>query len=221
MSLVPWTKIHENTSPFIMVFAELGVPAASAVMALVVLTAGLSSSNSGIFSTSRMLHSLAHKHHAPSALKRTSRRHVPAPGVIVSAAAMLIGVIVNYIAPQQAFVYLTSVGTIGAIFIWVMIVITHLKYRQRTRQVSRLRAFTLPLAPWSNYFMLIFLALIAILLAFTPETRVALYVGPIWVAVVCFGYRFFRRDSSESRVQHPPFMIGEPDHQRGIRRVAS
>lgn len=46
-------------SPFTLVFDRLGVAAAAAVMNAVILTSILSAGNSGLYASSRMLHSMA------------------------------------------------------------------------------------------------------------------------------------------------------------------
>jgi AAT family amino acid transporter len=79
----------------------------------VVLTAALSSCNSGLFSTGRMLLTLARFRQAPAAFARLSSRHVPARAMTLSAAVLSIGVIVNYLIPEKAFAYITSVSTVG------------------------------------------------------------------------------------------------------------
>ncbi len=88
-------------------------------MNFVLLTAALSSCNSGIYSTGRMLRSLSLRREAPEVLGRLSSRHVPYAGITMSAGAMIIGVVVNILSPDRAFVYITSVSTIGIIFVWV------------------------------------------------------------------------------------------------------
>ena len=47
-------------------------------------------------------------------------------------------------------------------------------------------------APLANWLVLAFLALIAVFLAIDPDTRVALYVAPIWFAILALGYRLVR-----------------------------
>lgn len=59
MSIYPWSNIDPNTSPFVSVFTMIGIPAAAGIINFVVLTAAMSSCNSGIFSTSRMLYTLS------------------------------------------------------------------------------------------------------------------------------------------------------------------
>ena len=68
LSLYPWNTMDGNTSPFVLTFAKVGIPAAAGIINFVVLTAALSSCNSGVFSTGRMLYTLAGKGHAPSPL---------------------------------------------------------------------------------------------------------------------------------------------------------
>jgi len=59
MALVPWTELDPKVSPFVFVFGKLGLPGAASVINLVVITAAASSCNSGLFSTGRMLWTLA------------------------------------------------------------------------------------------------------------------------------------------------------------------
>lgn len=57
--LLPYTAYSGDQSPFVTVFDKLGIPGAAGVMNLVVLTAALSSLNSGLYSTGRILRSMS------------------------------------------------------------------------------------------------------------------------------------------------------------------
>jgi AAT family amino acid transporter/D-serine/D-alanine/glycine transporter len=155
----------------------------------VVLTAALSSCNSGIFSTGRMLYTLAGFRQAPAALRKVSRHKVPAAGMMVSFVAMLGGVVLNYFIPASAFAYITSIATVCGLFVWGMVMVSHLRYR-RVVNAGRLPEgkFRMPLSPGGNWFALAFLALVLVLLAFNHDTRIALYVTPVWVLVMVIGY---------------------------------
>ena len=100
MSLVPWTELDPNVSPFVFVFGKLGVPGAATIINLVVITAAASSCNSGLFSTGRMLWTLAQRGQGPRAFSGLNRQRVPAAGIHASAAIMLIGVVLNYLVPE-------------------------------------------------------------------------------------------------------------------------
>jgi AAT family amino acid transporter/D-serine/D-alanine/glycine transporter len=173
-----------------MVFDRIGIPAAGGIINFVVITAAASSCNSGIFSTGRMLYTLAQFGQAPRFLGKVNAGHVPAVAVTVSAAVMLIGVLLNYVVPEQVFVWVISVATVGALWTWAMILIAHMGYR---RAVAEGRAqpspFRMPGSPVTNWIALAFIVLVTCFLALDPNTRVALYVGPVWFGILAVGYR--------------------------------
>ena len=189
MSLVPWTDLSPDTSPFVFVFEKMKVPAAAAIINLVVITAATSSCNSGIFSTGRMLYSLAQRGQAPSPLAKLSAEHVPANGINVSAAVMLIGVVVNYLVPEKAFMWITSISTVGTLWTWIIIMIAHRNYRLAVA-AGRIRAssFRMPGAPYANWLVVAFLAGVTAMLSLDADTRVALYVAPLWFGLLALGY---------------------------------
>lgn len=194
MSLVPWTQLNANTSPFVLVLGKIGIPAGAGLINFVVITAAASSCNSGLFSTGRMLYSLAQSGQAPKVFGRVNRGNVPAAGVTASAALMLIGVALNYIIPERVFVYVTSVSLVGSLWTWAVILIAHLGYRKAVA-AGRLRplGFRMPGSPYSNWFAVAFLALVAMLLSLDEGTRVALYVAPVWFALLGAGYQAAKR----------------------------
>ena len=83
MSLVPWEELSPTVSPFVYVFERLGIPGAATIITIVVITAASSSCNSGLFSTGRMLWSLAQRGQAPARFATLNANHVPAAGIRV------------------------------------------------------------------------------------------------------------------------------------------
>ena len=77
MSIYPWDEIGTQGSPFVLTFEKIGIPAAAGIINFVVLTAALSSCNSGIFSTARMLFNLAENGEAPKAFSKLNKNGVP------------------------------------------------------------------------------------------------------------------------------------------------
>ncbi|NMG28913.1 amino acid permease [Aromatoleum evansii] len=202
MSLVPWNELNPNMSPFVTVFEKIGIPAAAGIINFVVITAAASSCNSGIFSTGRMLYTLAQFKQAPAPLGKVNKSHVPATAITLSALFMLVGVALNYVVPEEAFVYVTSVATVGAVWTWGIIVWSHLKYRQAVKQgLATAVFFRMPGAPFANWFVLAFLALVVVFLAMDAGTRVALFVAPVWFALLTAGYLISKsRAASENGV---------------------
>ena len=193
MSLVPWTDLSPDVSPFVFVFEKMRVPAAASIITVVVITAATSSCNSGIFSTGRMLYSLAQRGHAPRALAQLSAQHVPAMGINISVAVMLVAVVLNYTVPEKAFVYITSISAVGTLWTWGIIMVAHRNYRLAVA-AGRAKAatFRMPGAPWANWLVLAYLLGVTYMLGRDADTRVALYFAPAWFGVLGIGYAWSR-----------------------------
>src|SRR5262249_54497694 len=151
MSLVPWNQLDPRMSPFVLVFNRIGIPGAADIVNLVVITAAMSSCNSGLYSTGRMLHALSEIGQAPSALGAINRRRLPAAAITLSAALMLVGVLLNFLVPDQVFIWVTSVALIGTLWTWGIIMLAHRGYKKavhegRAHGVS----FRMPGAPWGT-----------------------------------------------------------------------
>jgi AAT family amino acid transporter/D-serine/D-alanine/glycine transporter len=189
MMLVPWDHVSGRTSPFVIAWRDIGIPAAAGVLNVVVMTAALSSSNSGIFASARMLHSLASEGKAPRQFARLSRTHVPARALFVSGMVVLGGVVVNILIPEKAFQDITSVATVGVLWVWSMVVIAHLRYRAQVRAGRRpQQSFTMPWSPWTNFAVLAYVLLVLALLFYVGDQHVALVAGAIWAACVAIGW---------------------------------
>jgi AAT family amino acid transporter/D-serine/D-alanine/glycine transporter len=197
MALVPWTDLSPSVSPFVFVFEKLRVPAAAAIINLVVITAATSSCNSGLFSTGRMLWALAQRGQAPRAFARLSAQRVPAAGIHASALVMLAGVALNYVVPERAFIWVTSIALVGTFWTWGIIVLSHRNYRLAVQAGKAAAApFRMPGAPYANWAVLAFLAAVSVLLWRDPDNRVALFVAPVWFGLLGIGYAWLKRRSA-------------------------
>lgn len=95
-AVTPWSRIAADESPFVAMFGLAGLAAAAGVVNFVVLTSALSSANSGIYSTSRMVYGLAGDGAAPPRFARLSARRVPVNALAFSCAFLLVGVALLY-----------------------------------------------------------------------------------------------------------------------------
>ncbi|MGJ0117816.1 amino acid permease [Williamsia sp. MIQD14] len=199
LSVRGWREFSDGNSPFVEVFGYIGIPGAAGIVNFILLTAALSSCNSGIYSTGRMLRSLSQRGEAPERLSTLSNRHVPIGGIGLSAGVMVIGVIVNIISPDRAFAYITSVSTVGIIFVWSSILISHMIYRSRVAAGTvEASDYRLPWAPISTVIALAFFAMVIVLLFFSDSGRIAVVVGAIWFAGVTVGYVVSTRRGSRT-----------------------
>lgn len=118
MSIYPWDIINPSESPFVQVFVAVGIVGAASIINFVVLTSAASACNSAVFSTSRMVYSLAKDHNAPESMAKLTQRKVPRNALFFSAIVILIGVTLNYIMPEGVFTLITSISTVCFIYIW-------------------------------------------------------------------------------------------------------
>jgi AAT family amino acid transporter len=189
LAIYPWNEIGTQGSPFVMTFERLGIKTAAGIINFVVLTAALSSCNGGIFSTGRMLYNLAQQGQAPRAFAVTDRNGVPRRALLVSIAALLCGVLLNYLVPEKVFVWVTSISTFGAIWTWAVILVTQMNFRRGLSTAERSKlAFRMPFWPYGSWVALAFLGLVVALMAYFPDTRIALYVGPAWLILLTLLY---------------------------------
>ncbi|BAK75673.1 amino acid permease [Pseudogulbenkiania sp. NH8B] len=189
MSIYPWDQIGTSGSPFVMTFEKMGIPAAAGIINFVVLTAALSSCNSGIFSTGRMVYNLAQQGQALPMFAKVGKNGVPNAAVLISVVMLLGGVLLNYLAPKEVFTWLTAISTFGAIWTWAIILLSQLKFR-RTLSPAQLSALEhrMPLFPYGSYIALAFLVLVVGLMAYFPDTRIALVIGPGWLVLLVVLY---------------------------------
>ena len=193
VAIVPWTKIDGNASPFVQIFDLVGIPGAAAILNLVVLTAAVSAYNSGLYANGRMLHALAHQGDAPAFLGKVNKAGSPWAGVLLSSAVTAIAVVVVGLLPEQAFMYIMSIAMIAAIINWATIIITQMFFRRRLDSESRAKLrFTMPGAPITNWIALTFLMLMVVVMTIMPPYRIAVAIGPIWLAALTLGWRLSR-----------------------------
>jgi AAT family amino acid transporter len=194
LSVVKWTEFSAGESPFVHAFGKIGIPLAAGIVNFVVLTAALSSCNSGMYSTGRMLRDLASNSEAPQAFGKLNARKTPAVGITVSVALMGIGVVLNYVVPEKAFLYVTSVATAAGIWTWMMILVSHIRYRSAV-DAGRLRASSFP-APGGALFSwvaLLFLIGVTCMIAYDKDARVCLYVAAGWAVALGVGWTVLKR----------------------------
>lgn len=195
MSIYPWNAIDPAASPFVQVFVAVGIAAAAGIINFVVLTSAASACNSAVFSTSRMIYGLAKDENAPKSFKKLTKHQVPSNALYFSTIIIFISVILNYVIPKAEVVFtlVTSVSTVCFLFIWGITVISHLRYRKTRPELAAKNTFKMPLYPVANYIALIFLAFVAVVLALAEDTRVALFITPVWFIMLLIVYEVRKR----------------------------
>ena len=146
VTMVPWNQASSSStvsgSPFVTAFAAAHIPFAAGIMNFVVLTAALSSLNTNLYLSTRMVFSLGRENYAPAWLGRVSRNGVPHPALAVSTAGIIAAILLAFFAPKDAFYTLYGAAVAGMLFVWLVILATHLRFRQA---ITRERLMSLPM----------------------------------------------------------------------------
>ncbi|WP_320782958.1 amino acid permease [Streptomyces sp. CRN 30] len=193
--LLPGSAYSADESPFVTVLSGIGVPAAGDVMNLVVLTAAMSSLNSGLYSTGRILRSMAMAGSAPKFTARMNRSQVPYGGILLTCGVCVLGVGLNFLVPSQAFEIVLNVASLGIISTWVIIMICHLVFVRRARagQVER-PSFRLLGSPVTELVTIAFLLAVLGLMWNDPDVgRRTLLLIPVIAVLLVGGWFGIRR----------------------------
>jgi len=192
--LMPWTAYSKDQSPFVTVLSNLGIPAAGDVMNLVVLTAAMSSLNSGLYSTGRILRSMGMAGSAPRFTAAMNRNKVPYGGILLTATVCVLGVGLNYVVPADAFEIVLNFASIGILATWGIIMLSHLIFvRNAARGEVARPGFRLPFSPYSQILTLAFLGFVVVMMAFDEVGRITLLALPVIVAAMVAGWFAVRR----------------------------
>ncbi len=99
-------------------------------MNFVVLTAALSSVNTNLYLSTRMLFSLGRGGYAPAWMGKVSRNGVPHRALVASTLGIVAAILLAIFAPKNAFLILYGTAVAGMFFVWMVVLITHLRFRK-------------------------------------------------------------------------------------------
>ena len=188
LSLYPWNQIAEGGSPFVLIFDSLGSQSVATILNFVVLTAAISVYNGTSYGTSRMLLGLSEQGNAPKFLSKINQRGLPYTAILTSAVVTLICVILNYMFPEKAFKLLMSLVVSAIVINWMVLSLTHLKFKQRMLQLKKISIFPSIAYPLTNYICVLFMLCILVIMWMTPDMRIAVMLIPVWIACLSLAY---------------------------------
>ncbi|MGA3678741.1 amino acid permease [Pseudomonas graminis] len=189
MSLYPWQQIGSQGSPFVQIFDHLGISSAATVLNIVVITAAVSAINSDIFGAGRMMYGLAIQGQAPKGFAQLSAQGVPWMTVLVMGVALLCGVVLNYLIPENVFLLIASIATFATVWVWLMILVTQIAMRRSmsAEEVAQLK-FPVPFWPVAPIVATLFMVFVFGVLGYFPDSQAALVVGAVWIGLLVVAY---------------------------------
>jgi amino acid transporter, AAT family len=192
VGIVPWTEIGLGESPFVRVFQTVGIPAAGHIMNFVVLTAALSSAVANLYFAARLAFSLARGGYLPATLGRLSGKDMPAAAVVVSAGGMAAALVLSKYFKDSLFVFMIGLSTFGALFAWLMTLLTHLSFRRFHKQHAKSYLQLGPPGPWASFAGLVAILGVMVSTWWVPGFRITLLAGLPWLAILTVCYFVWR-----------------------------
>ncbi len=155
-------------------------------MNFVVLSAALSSMNTNLYLSSRMLFSLSRAGFLPAYLGRLGGGATPALAAWTTGAFVLLASMLSWFTPR-AYNYLFGIALFGAMIIWILVFLSHFRFRARHALAD------LPLrTPFFPLPQIIGLGLLAALLLTmgldASFWRVSWLVGVPWLGLLALYY---------------------------------
>ena len=207
MAIYPWPQIGSQGSPFVQIFSNLGIGSAATILNIVVISAAVSAINSDIFGAGRMMYGLAQQGQAPKGFAQLSKQGVPWMTVVVLGAALLGGVLLNYLIPENVFLVIASIATFATVWVWLMILFTQVAMRRSMtkEQVAELK-FPVPFWPYAPAAAIVFMLFVFGVLGYFPDTQAALLVGAVWIVLLVVAYLLWVKPAAgqTANVQYDP-----------------
>ena len=159
-------------------------------MNIVVLTAALSSLNSGLYSTGRILRSMSMGGSAPRFMSKMSKQQVPYAGILATLVVYVFGVFLNYLVPSQVFEIVLNVAALGIIASWAFIVVCQMRLRKAIKEGTAAPvSFRMPGAPVTSWLTLLFLFSVLVLMAFDyPNGTYTIATIPLLAVLLVAGW---------------------------------
>ena len=201
LAIVPWTAAGIEESPFVKVMRALRVPAAAGIFNFVILVAALSAMNSQLYITTRMMFSLSRAHQAPRRFGLVNRRGVPLQALLLSSIGIALATVLSIVAPKSAFILMVSISAFGAMFTWMMIFLTHFRFRRAwARAGAAPLRFRMVGFPATTLLGAALMAAVLVTTAFTDAFRMTLVFGLPFLAGLTVSYWIWHRRNARTAV---------------------
>ena len=210
-AIIPWTQtggsVTVTESPFVKILALTGIPHAAGIMNFVIVSAALSGMNTNVYLCSRMLFSLSRGGYAPRALGKLGKAGTPVAATLLSGACILLATGLARFTPK-AYAYLQGVALFGAIIVWMMILLSHLRFR-RVHQAADLPV-RMPLFPLMQIMGLVLLTALLVTMGLDKDWNVSWIVGVPWLILLTAAYFIWKKAASAgapviaaAKTEHP------------------
>ncbi|KAH8898196.1 hypothetical protein GQ53DRAFT_742316 [Thozetella sp. PMI_491] len=204
---IPYTYPDLNsrstrTSPFTIIFEQVGSQVAGSFINAVILTSVLSAGNHALFAGTRLLYTLAQEGHAPKVFGSLNRNRVP--WVAVLATSVISGLCFgsSFVGAGDLWNWLQNIVGVSNQLSWISIGITSLRFRAALERQGKthllpFKNWTYPWGPWICVVLNIVIVLVQGWSSFSPEFSpvdfVGLYICLPFVLILYVGWKLVKR----------------------------
>ncbi|MFD0828431.1 amino acid permease [Neobacillus sp. M.A.Huq-85] len=172
VTILPWDSHTLLKNPFVSVLEILKIPAAAQIMNFIVLTAVLSCLNSGLYTSSRMLLTMAQNGDAPRMFLKINKKGVPLQAILGCTVISYISVGFNYLSPDKIFLFLVNASGGVALLVYLVIAFSQLrmrrKYEKENPEALKIKMW---LFPYLTYATILAIIVLFIAMAFIDSLR--------------------------------------------------
>lgn len=190
-----------SASPFVIGIQNAGIHVLNHIINAAILTSATSAGNSFLYSSSRMLFSMAERGNAPKIFAKVNKYGVPYYSVAVSSAFGLLAYLNVSSSSATVFTWLSNLSTISGFIGWATVGVAYIRWRKAVvlnGLMDRL-PYRSKLLPFGAYFVVIFLSIIiitngyAVFFDFNIGDFLAAYITLPIVVVLYFGHVIYTR----------------------------
>lgn len=199
LPLIPTNALTAEESPLALALTRWNLGWAGSAITIVLVTAILSTMLAAMFGLGRMIRSLADEGHAPVWLKDAG--NVPYRGILFSGVAMLVGLGLGFMLPQQVYLFLVSSGGFALLFSYAVILATHYKLRKAVGCPPEGKC-QLPGYPLTSLLALVSIILIIASMPIVPGQGAGLLAGVSLILLftgIYFGQNLYQKKFVEGR----------------------
>ncbi|HZG57756.1 amino acid permease [Paenibacillus sp.] len=140
--LAPKKAFSPDESPFVTALKDLHFSVIVDIFNGVLIIAGFSSLVASLFSTTKIMYTIAQDGDAPKLFtKQTKKRKLPYMSLLLTIAGMTVSVVVALLLPKAVYEYITTAGGLMLLFSWLFMVLSARRLTQLSTW-AQVKSFT-------------------------------------------------------------------------------
>nr|WP_257874228.1 amino acid permease [Helicobacter sp. 13S00482-2] len=200
---LPMNDSTISQSPFVSVleriqlpFLHNGIPYASSIMNFIIITALISTANSGLYGASRMIYGLAEKKMYFPVFSKLNKRGTPIYALYLSMIFSLVALFTSVFAPESVIEALISIISFTLIIVWMSVSVSQYIFRRKyLAQGNSLKdlPYKTPFTPITQIIGILGCCIGAIGALFDSHQQLGILASIIYI-ILCYLLYFLTKD---------------------------